>query len=108
MTRIYHQNLINNTFSFWKSTKMIRRKNVGLNKLSRFQDDSPLPERILLFTPDFLSSASKISLMIGSSSSYSIRLPPLRVLVLPSRCVRPPPPSERINHLPSPPHVGAR
>src|SRR5262247_187532 len=71
------------------------------------QSGSPLPERILFFTPDFLSSASKISLMIGSSSSYSIRLPPFRILVLPSRFVRPPPPSARINHFPSPPHVGA-
>src|SRR5438552_7023076 len=58
-------------------------------------------------TPFFFNSASKISLILGSSSSYSIKLPPLRVLVLPRRCVRPPPPNERMNHLPSPPQVGA-
>src|SRR5258708_3669155 len=63
---------------------------------------------ILRGTPAFCSSVIYMSRMVGSSSAYSIRLPPRRVLVLPSRWVRPPPPSERMNHFPSPPQVAAR
>src|SRR5260370_20089034 len=63
---------------------------------------------ILKGTPDFCSSAINMSRTVGSSSAYSIRFPPTRVLVLPSRCVRPPPPSDRMNHFPSPPQVAAR